>query len=106
IVDAVTSAVAAVGREHGVGVRVSCESQVARVLFAADLRARIAATLAQFDLQLVPLDTGAGHDAATLAAALPTAMLFVRNVSGVSHSAAEHARVVDCLTGVGALTAV
>lgn len=51
------------------------------------------------------LDTQAGHDAGVLAAAgVPTAMLFVRNPTGVSHSPAEHAEVADCLAGVEALT--
>ena len=53
------------------------------------------------------LATGAGHDAGILAAAgVPTAMLFVRNPTGVSHSPAEHAERDDCLAGVEALTAV
>ena len=39
------------------------------------------------------LDTGAGDDAGVLATYLPTAMIFVRNPSGVSHSPEEH--VVD-----------
>jgi N-carbamoyl-L-amino-acid hydrolase len=53
------------------------------------------------------LPTGAGHDAGILATAgIPTAMLFVRNPTGVSHSPAEHAEPADCLTGVDALTDV
>ena len=52
------------------------------------------------------LPTGAGHDAGILAARLPTAMLFVRNPTGVSHSPAEHADLADCLAGVAALAAV
>jgi N-carbamoyl-L-amino-acid hydrolase len=52
------------------------------------------------------LPTGAGHEAGILAARLPTAMLFVRNPSGVSHSPAEHADPADCLAGVAALAAV
>ncbi|WP_041439996.1 allantoate amidohydrolase [Thermomonospora curvata] len=52
------------------------------------------------------LPTGAGHDAGVLAACLPTAMLFVRNPTGVSHAPAEHAAMDDCLAGVAALTAV
>jgi N-carbamoyl-L-amino-acid hydrolase len=52
------------------------------------------------------LPTGAGHDAGVLAARLPTAMLFVRNPSGVSHSPAEHAELADCAAGVTALAAV
>jgi beta-ureidopropionase / N-carbamoyl-L-amino-acid hydrolase len=53
------------------------------------------------------LPTGAGHDAGILAdAGVPTAMLFVRNPTGVSHSPAEHAEPEDCQAGVDALTAV
>jgi N-carbamoyl-L-amino-acid hydrolase len=36
-------------------------------------------------------------------AAIPTAMLFVRNPTGVSHSPEEHAETADCLVGVAAL---
>ena len=53
------------------------------------------------------LGTGAGHDAGILAnAGIATAMLFVRNPTGVSHSPAEHAELADCHAGVRALTAV
>ncbi|MET0789183.1 MAG: allantoate amidohydrolase [Cellulomonas sp.] len=51
------------------------------------------------------LGTGAGHDAGILAAAgIPTAMLFVRNPSGISHAPAEDADEADCLAGIDALT--
>jgi beta-ureidopropionase / N-carbamoyl-L-amino-acid hydrolase len=53
------------------------------------------------------LSTGAGHDAGILAAAgVPTAMIFVRNPTGVSHSPAEHAETADCEGGVAALARV
>jgi N-carbamoyl-L-amino-acid hydrolase len=53
------------------------------------------------------LGTGAGHDAGILAAAgVPTAMVFVRNPTGVSHSPAEHAERADCHAGVEALATV
>jgi N-carbamoyl-L-amino-acid hydrolase len=53
------------------------------------------------------LDTGAGHDAGVLAQhGVPTAMLFVRNPTGVSHSPAEFAERDDCLAGVDALARV
>ena len=52
------------------------------------------------------LSTGAGHDAGILAAAgIPTAMLFVRNPSGVSHAPLEDADEADCLAGIDALAA-
>ena len=71
-----------------------------------------------FDPALVPrlatrlggipvIGTGAGHDAGILAnAGVPTAMLFVRNPTGVSHSPAEFAEPEDCLAGVEALATV
>ena len=50
------------------------------------------------------IGTGAGHDAGILAnAGVPTAMLFIRNPTGVSHSPAEWANEADCLAGVAAL---
>ena len=53
------------------------------------------------------LGTGAGHDAGVLATAgLSTAMLFVRNPTGISHSPAEFAERDDCHRGVEALTRV
>ncbi|MDQ3113951.1 MAG: M20/M25/M40 family metallo-hydrolase, partial [Actinomycetota bacterium] len=39
-------------------------------------------------------------------AGVPTAMLFVRNPTGVSHSPAEHADRADCHAGVEALATV
>ena len=53
------------------------------------------------------LSTGAGHDAGILAnAGHRTAMLFVRNPTGISHSPEEFAEEADCLAGVDALTRV
>lgn len=53
------------------------------------------------------IGTGAGHDAGILAnAGVPTAMLFVRNPTGISHSPEELATPEDCLAGVEALTTV
>ncbi|AEE44223.1 allantoate amidohydrolase [Cellulomonas fimi] len=78
--------------------------------FDADLADEVASTLGGPGLPArgtgrVPLlGTGAGHDAGILAAAgVPTAMLFVRNPTGVSHAPAESADEADCLAGVDAL---
>ncbi len=50
------------------------------------------------------LGTGAGHDAGILANdGIRTAMLFVRNPTGVSHSPDEWASADDCVAGVEAL---
>jgi beta-ureidopropionase / N-carbamoyl-L-amino-acid hydrolase len=91
---------------HGVGVGVRRESFTPRVEFDPGLRGRLAAALAARGITAPVLATGAGHDAGVLAARLPSAMLFVRNPSGVSHSPAEHADPADCEAGVAALAAV
>src|SRR3954451_15778975 len=75
------------------------ESWTPSTPFDPDLRDRLAAELAAADGSPAPvLPTGAGHDAGILAATgIPSAMLFVRNPTGVSHSPAEHAEEADCL---------
>jgi N-carbamoyl-L-amino-acid hydrolase len=95
----------AAGR-HRISVDLICESRSPAVAFDADLRGRLATCLRARGQQPVELPTAAGHDAGVLAAALPTAMLFVRNPTGTSHSPAERAGTADCLAGVEALAAV
>jgi beta-ureidopropionase / N-carbamoyl-L-amino-acid hydrolase len=72
------------------------------VSFDGALAGRIAADHEGGDWPVIA--TQAGHDAGILAAAgIPTAMLFVRNPTGVSHAPSEHAETADCLVGVSAL---
>jgi N-carbamoyl-L-amino-acid hydrolase len=52
------------------------------------------------------LASGAGHDAGALAGVVPTAMLFVRNPTGISHAPEEFAELDDCLAGIDALDTV
>jgi acetylornithine deacetylase/succinyl-diaminopimelate desuccinylase-like protein len=83
-------------------VTISQESYSGAVDFDPDLLNRIQRVLGN-----VPaIATGAGHDAGVLAAEVPTAMLFVRNPSGVSHSPAEFATEQDCAEGIVALANV
>ncbi|MFB4312455.1 allantoate amidohydrolase [Actinomadura sp. 21ATH] len=89
-------------RAHGVAVEVAEESYTEVVDFDVPLRDRLAAVLGGVPV----LPTGAGHDAGILASRLPTAMLFVRNPTGISHAPEEHADLEDCLAGVEALTTV
>jgi N-carbamoyl-L-amino-acid hydrolase len=91
--------------EHGVEDSFTRESSTPAVTFDPALRSRLAAALALSGIRAPMLGTGAGHDAGVLASRIPTAMLFVRNPSGVSHSPAEHADRADCEAGVQALAA-
>jgi beta-ureidopropionase / N-carbamoyl-L-amino-acid hydrolase len=83
------------------------ESWTPGTSFEPSLRDRLAGLLGGDGTPAPVLATGAGHDAGILAAAgIPTAMLFVRNPTGVSHSPAEHAEPDDCAAGVAALARV
>ena len=51
------------------------------------------------------LPSGAGHDAAVMAAIAPVAMLFVRCAGGVSHHPGESVSEADVALAVDALAA-
>ena len=102
MVERITADAHAAAVEEGCAVRVTEESYGDTVHFDPRLRDKLSAVLGG-----VPaLPTGAGHDAGILAAHVPTAMLFVRNPTGVSHAPAEHAEPADCAAGVAALATV
>lgn len=107
--DTVDQILAAAGQESDANRVVMTSRQESfspEVEFDAMLADRLAAVLAARGIDAPSLPTGAGHDAGVLAARLPTAMLFVRNPTGISHSPAEHAEDGDCASGVIALAAV
>ncbi len=99
IVAEVAAAVADAAAAEGCEATVIEESYSGEVRFDPALRGRIAATLG--DVPALP--TGAGHDAGVLAGYVPTAMLFVRNPSGVSHAPEEGADDAAIEAGVDAL---
>lgn len=79
------------------------ESYTSDTRFDPTLASELAALLGDAPI----IATAAGHDAGVLAASgVRTAMLFVRNPTGVSHSPAEHAEASDCEAGAAALTSV
>ena len=87
----------------GTAFDVAVESWGDLVTFDVALRDRLATVLGGAPV----LSTAAGHDAGVLSAAgIPTAMLFVRNPTGISHSPDEFAELGDCAAGVRALADV
>jgi N-carbamoyl-L-amino-acid hydrolase len=97
LVQAITQQASERAGRDGTTIEVVAESVSPEVRFDEDLTERL-----RRGRPVIP--TAAGHDAGVLAGAgVPTAMLFVRNPTGVSHSPAEHAETADCLAGVDAL---
>lgn len=90
---------------EGISFDVFAESITPIVEFPSDTRHRLARALAHLS-DIPALPTAAGHDAGILAAKVPTAMLFVRNPTGISHSPHEFAEADDCNIGAEALADV
>ena len=89
------------GRD-GTTLSVTAESVSRAVAFDEALVERLAVKGRVAARPVIP--TAAGHDAGILSSAgVPTAMLFVRNPTGISHSPEEHAEAGDCHDGVLAL---
>lgn len=97
--DGLKEATLARAERDGTEVSFTQESYSPEVIFDADLRQRVSRAVGS----PMELSTGAGHDAGVLSARMPTAMLFVRNPTGISHAPNEFAHMDDCITGAHAL---
>lgn len=108
LLEALTAAAESSSRDHGTALSIVAESVSGETAFDPSLSERIASVVSSHLGRPTPaIPTGAGHDAGILATAgVPSAMLFVRNPTGVSHSPAEFAAREDCEHGVAALSAV
>lgn len=102
VVERIRRELAVVAAEEGCEALLTEESFSETTQFDPALRDRLSRILPHAPI----LDTGAGHDAGVLASNVPTAMLFVRNPTGVSHSPEEHAEDVDAEAGAVALADV
>ncbi|MBB6407279.1 allantoate amidohydrolase [Arthrobacter sp. AZCC_0090] len=88
-----------IAAEENCTVTFGVESLSPTVHFDTGLRGRLQNLLPDAPV----LDTGAGHDAGVLAGHIPTAMLFVRNPTGISHSPEELVEDQDAEAGAMAL---
>ncbi len=102
VVDRIRDMAGDAANREGCELTVTEESYGDTVHFDPELRDAVAGALGGVPV----LPTGAGHDAGILAAHVPTAMLFVRNPTGVSHAPEEFAETADCEAGVTALATV
>ena len=63
----------------------------------------ISRAAAELGLSDMPLVSGAGHDAQSLAVICPAGMLFIPSQGGASHSPREFSRWEDCINGANVL---
>lgn len=110
--DAVRDAAAAALRERaeaiaaarGVELEWRPVQETAAVACSPELTEPLAQAVADTGHPVVRLASGAGHDAATLAAIAPVAMLFVRCAGGVSHNPAESVERGDVAAAIDVMT--
>jgi N-carbamoyl-L-amino-acid hydrolase len=105
MVDQISAEARKYAESDGIGLAIEAESITPIVEFPVDTRQRLQTALGHLG-EIPVLPTAAGHDAGILSAKVPTAMLFVRNPTGVSHSPLEFAEATDCHRGAEALANV
>ena len=59
--------------------------------------------IAELRLKVLPLASGAGHEAVVLSKICPVAMLFVRCRKGISHNPAESVKTTDVRIAIDVL---
>ena len=92
-----------IAASEGCTVDLTEESLSATVHFDSRLTHALAESVRRSVPDAPLLPTGAGHDAGVLAAVVPTGMIYVRNLSGVSHSPEEFVEDDDATAGALAL---
>ncbi|MGO4586244.1 allantoate amidohydrolase [Arthrobacter sp. 2RAF6] len=102
LIESIYRAAREIAAGEGCTVSLTEESYSDTVHFDPDLSRRIGELLPGAPV----LATGAGHDAGVLAGHVPSAMLFVRNPSGISHSPEEYVADEDASAGAVALADV
>jgi allantoate deiminase len=102
-VAAITAACRGIADRRGVAFDLAPFMATAATAMDVGLRATLAAAAGRLGFAPPTLTSGAGHDAAVMAALCPAAMLFVRCRGGISHNPAEAITVADADAAVRVL---
>ena len=76
------------------------------VVLDDSLRALVRETCREMKVESLDMPSGAGHDASPMAVKIPSAMIFVPSVGGISHSMEEETSTDDMARGVEVLERV
>lgn len=97
---------ARIAAEHGVGIEIDRWMDEDPVPMDPELVATIEQTARDAGANYHMMHSGAGHDSQVIAPHVPTGMLFVPSIDGVSHNPAEDTKPEDLAQGIDALAAV
>ncbi len=76
------------------------------VVLDESLRGLVRETCREMKIESLDMPSGAGHDASPMAAKVPSAMIFVPSIEGISHSMEEATSLDDMARGVEVLERV
>lgn len=93
----------AIARRRKIRVQIERVHTAAAAACCPDLSARLGRAVARHQRKVLPLPSGAGHDAAMLARITPVAMLFIRCRGGISHHPDESVRTADVRVALAVL---
>jgi allantoate deiminase len=106
LVAGVRAVVGEVAQRRGIASEIAVVHDERSVPCDPGLSGQLAAAARSIGLDPPSLPSGAGHDAAVMAAALPVAMLFVRCRDGISHNPAESVTEADVAAAIDVLVRV
>src|SRR5690606_2050323 len=86
---AARAGIAAAAEAHGLTAEISARSWLPPVTLDPGLAALLAEEAARLGIPALPMPSGAGHDAQTMQAVAPSALVFVPSRGGVSHAPEE-----------------
>jgi len=101
----ITAEIEAIAARRGLAASIELLQGLAESPCDPSLTDQLATAVAAVGLPPRRLQSGAGHDAMTMSALCPTAMLFLRCKGGVSHNPAEAVREDDCILAARAMLA-
>jgi hydantoinase/carbamoylase family amidase len=107
VFDKLDTALIALAKEqagrYGLGLEVEFLGKHAPSPMSKEAQRAFAEACGELGLTYIPLTSGAGHDAQSLADLCPVGMIFVPSVDGASHSPREFTRWEDCVHGANVL---
>lgn len=87
--------VQAIARQRNITLNWNLIQQTAPVTCDASLNSLLARAIADSGYEVVPLVSGAGHDAVPISKVAPATILFVRCFKGISHNSLENVELPD-----------
>lgn len=85
----------AIAAQRGLTIEIERTERIEPMPLAPAVVQRVQDAAAAFEIEIGAVPSGALHDAAVIAAAVPTAMIFVASRDGISHNPAEFSRDQD-----------